>query len=142
MSGSLVRVAVRRELRLPKSGCRYLLENMDWLEEELGDFENDYLVIDCPGWCIFIPCSEIAEEFLCRSDRIVYTPSLLPDSRGQLKPTRGPDMCCLPARIAVHGRQVQILQVRRLSLFLSEARPYLISLSSHLVVSCLPCRLW
>lgn len=28
---------------------RYLLENMDWLEDELGDYENDYLIIDCPG---------------------------------------------------------------------------------------------
>ena len=28
---------------------RYLLENMDWLEEELGDYDNDYLIFDCPG---------------------------------------------------------------------------------------------
>lgn len=28
---------------------RYLLQNMDWLEEELGGFEDDYLIIDCPG---------------------------------------------------------------------------------------------
>ncbi|EKM80352.1 hypothetical protein AGABI1DRAFT_113547 [Agaricus bisporus var. burnettii JB137-S8] len=27
----------------------YLLENMDWLEEELGSFDDDYLIIDCPG---------------------------------------------------------------------------------------------
>jgi len=27
----------------------YLLQNMDWLDEELGEFENDYLLIDCPG---------------------------------------------------------------------------------------------
>ncbi|KAK7049590.1 hypothetical protein VNI00_005621 [Paramarasmius palmivorus] len=27
----------------------YLLENMDWLEEELGGYEDDYLIIDCPG---------------------------------------------------------------------------------------------
>ncbi|KII94800.1 hypothetical protein PLICRDRAFT_149006 [Plicaturopsis crispa FD-325 SS-3] len=27
----------------------YLLQNMDWLEEELGGFDEDYLVIDCPG---------------------------------------------------------------------------------------------
>lgn len=29
--------------------CRYLLQNMDWLDDELGEFENDYLIIDCPG---------------------------------------------------------------------------------------------
>ncbi|KAF8450438.1 ATP-binding protein Fet5 [Boletus edulis BED1] len=27
----------------------YLLENIDWLEEELGGFDDDYLIIDCPG---------------------------------------------------------------------------------------------
>ncbi|KAI0650001.1 GPN-loop GTPase [Trametes meyenii] len=27
----------------------YLLENMDWLDEELGGYEDDFLIIDCPG---------------------------------------------------------------------------------------------
>ncbi|KZW03971.1 ATP-binding protein Fet5 [Exidia glandulosa HHB12029] len=27
----------------------YLLQNMDWFEEELGEYESDYLIIDCPG---------------------------------------------------------------------------------------------
>jgi len=27
----------------------YLLENLDWLDEEIGEFEDDYLIIDCPG---------------------------------------------------------------------------------------------
>ncbi|KYQ92383.1 GPN-loop GTPase 3 [Tieghemostelium lacteum] len=27
----------------------YLVENMDWLVDELGDYEDDYLIIDCPG---------------------------------------------------------------------------------------------
>jgi hypothetical protein len=26
-----------------------LLNNLDWLDEELGSFEDDYLLIDCPG---------------------------------------------------------------------------------------------
>lgn len=30
---------------------RYLLDNMDWLEEELGSYEDDYLIFDCPGRC-------------------------------------------------------------------------------------------
>lgn len=25
------------------------MQNMDWLEEELGGYEDDYLIIDCPG---------------------------------------------------------------------------------------------
>jgi GTPase SAR1 family protein len=28
---------------------RYLLQNMDWFEEEVGEYEDDYLIIDCPG---------------------------------------------------------------------------------------------
>jgi len=27
----------------------YLLENLDWLHESLGDYDDDYLIIDCPG---------------------------------------------------------------------------------------------
>jgi len=27
----------------------YLMQNMDWLDEELGGYEDDYLIIDCPG---------------------------------------------------------------------------------------------
>lgn len=28
---------------------RYLMQNMDWLEEELGGYDDDYLIFDCPG---------------------------------------------------------------------------------------------
>ena len=28
---------------------RYLLNNLDWLDDELGPYEDDYLIIDCPG---------------------------------------------------------------------------------------------
>ncbi|KAI0320231.1 GPN-loop GTPase [Amylostereum chailletii] len=27
----------------------YLLQNMDWLEEEIGEYDDDYLIIDLPG---------------------------------------------------------------------------------------------
>ncbi|KAH8926883.1 GPN-loop GTPase 3 like protein [Atractiella rhizophila] len=27
----------------------YLMENLDWLHDSLGEFEDDYLLIDCPG---------------------------------------------------------------------------------------------
>ncbi len=29
--------------------CRYLMQNLDWLDEELGDYDSDYIIIDCPG---------------------------------------------------------------------------------------------
>lgn len=25
------------------------MQNMDWLEEELGGYEDEYLIFDCPG---------------------------------------------------------------------------------------------
>jgi GPN-loop GTPase len=31
---------------------RYLMQNMDWLEEELGGYEDDYLIFDCPGMLV------------------------------------------------------------------------------------------
>jgi GPN-loop GTPase len=31
------------------SRLRFLLNNLDWLEEEIGAYEDDYLLIDCPG---------------------------------------------------------------------------------------------
>jgi len=37
----------------PNGGLIYamehLLENIDWLLDEIGDFDDDYLIIDCPG---------------------------------------------------------------------------------------------
>ncbi|EGG22743.1 GPN-loop GTPase 3 [Cavenderia fasciculata] len=27
----------------------YLIENMDWFTDEIGDYDEDYLIIDCPG---------------------------------------------------------------------------------------------
>jgi Conserved hypothetical ATP binding protein len=46
-------------------GDRYLMQNMDWLQEELGGFDDDYLVFDCPGEILFTSFH----------DRILFTPS-------------------------------------------------------------------
>jgi GTPase SAR1 family protein len=27
----------------------YLLDNLDWLEESIGTYEDDYIIFDCPG---------------------------------------------------------------------------------------------
>lgn len=45
---------VMDEMKLGPNGglvyCfEYLLENLDWLEDHMGSFEDDYLIIDCPG---------------------------------------------------------------------------------------------
>lgn len=51
---------------------RYLQQNMDWLEEELGGYEDEYLIIDCPGMdhgCMFDP----AEDSLGAGQIELYT---------------------------------------------------------------------
>jgi len=45
---------VMEELQFGPNGgliycLEFLLNNLDWLEEQLGDYSDDYLIIDCPG---------------------------------------------------------------------------------------------
>lgn len=42
------------ELALGPNGAlvycmEYLMENLEWLDDQIGEFDSDYLVIDCPG---------------------------------------------------------------------------------------------
>jgi hypothetical protein len=76
---------------------------MDWLEEEVGEYEDDYLIIDCPGtsdvrilacnffsylgsslrramplraWTLGNAGWLMVHMSSCRSDRALYTPSV------------------------------------------------------------------
>eukprot|EP01090_Pellita_catalonica_P017907 TRINITY_DN5566_c0_g1_i1.p1 TRINITY_DN5566_c0_g1~~TRINITY_DN5566_c0_g1_i1.p1 ORF type:complete len:270 (+),score=30.63 TRINITY_DN5566_c0_g1_i1:682-1491(+) len=45
---------VMKELKFGPNGgliyCMdYLMQNMDWLRDEIGEYSEDYLIIDCPG---------------------------------------------------------------------------------------------
>ncbi|AET39247.1 putative signal sequence-binding GTPase GPN3 Ecym_4170 [Eremothecium cymbalariae DBVPG len=45
---------VMEELNLGPNGSliycfEYLLENLDWLDEEIGEYNDEYLIFDCPG---------------------------------------------------------------------------------------------
>ncbi|SMN22781.1 similar to Saccharomyces cerevisiae YLR243W GPN3 Putative protein of unknown function [Maudiozyma saulgeensis] len=45
---------VMEEMDLGPNGAliycfEYLLQNLDWLDEELGDYNDEYLIFDCPG---------------------------------------------------------------------------------------------
>ncbi|KAN0061097.1 hypothetical protein ACQY0O_006832 [Thecaphora frezii] len=45
---------VMEEMKLGPNGgliyCfEYLLDNLDWLDDELGQYDDDYIIIDCPG---------------------------------------------------------------------------------------------
>lgn len=84
---------------------RYLLQNMDWLEEELGGYEDDYLIFDCPGTISSaLRCQMLS--FVYRSDRTIYTPSVHPEACSGAYTPWLTDMCCLSDRISVHGRQI------------------------------------
>lgn len=87
---------------------RYLLENLDWLHESLGDYDDDYLIIDCPGQSIQLlhsACLNHAAAQLDRPDRTLHP---FPDNDAAGGPThkttRYPIMRNLPTRIPIHGR--------------------------------------
>ncbi|KAG7720496.1 hypothetical protein KL949_001754 [Ogataea haglerorum] len=45
---------VQEELHLGPNGSllycfEFLLDNLDWLDEQIGDYNDDYLIFDCPG---------------------------------------------------------------------------------------------
>lgn len=45
---------VQEELGLGPNGAliycfEFLMENLDWLDEQIGDYADDYLIFDCPG---------------------------------------------------------------------------------------------
>lgn len=90
---------------------RYLLQNMDWLDEELGGFDDDYLIFDCPG--IFqnfmighIEILSRPEFYFDRTNRTVYTPPFPADSCTTPFEARYSDMCRVLARVPVHGRPI------------------------------------
>jgi len=80
------------------------MQNMDWLEEELGGYEDDFLIIDCPGMSPFLLDGNPAEGGKTRTDRVVHPPSVS-SGVGQALESAGPSsMRALSRRIAVHGR--------------------------------------
>lgn len=44
------------------------MENMDWLEEELGGYDDDYLIFDCPGAPLLESCYEYTLSYDNRPD--------------------------------------------------------------------------
>lgn len=45
----MVYTAFYLELMFKVFISRYFVQNFDWLEEKLGDVEDDYILFDCPG---------------------------------------------------------------------------------------------
>eukprot|EP01116_Phalansterium_solitarium_P011088 TRINITY_DN26696_c0_g1_i1.p1 TRINITY_DN26696_c0_g1~~TRINITY_DN26696_c0_g1_i1.p1 ORF type:complete len:303 (-),score=108.05 TRINITY_DN26696_c0_g1_i1:274-1182(-) len=42
----------------------YFLDNLDWFEEQLGDYEDDYLLIDCPGQIELYSHIDVMQRFV------------------------------------------------------------------------------
>jgi cellulose biosynthesis protein BcsQ len=39
------------------------MENIDWLRDELGEYDNDYILIDCPGTFRFFALPALIFQF-------------------------------------------------------------------------------
>lgn len=61
----------RRLIRTNKI-CRYLLENIDWLEEDLDSYEDEFLILDCPGQIELYTHSPIFKEIVSVYSRHGY----------------------------------------------------------------------
>lgn len=84
---------------------RYLLQNMDWLEEEIGEYDNDYLIIDCPGASCLLHTHSIYRlwpEY--RTNRTVHTSSFLPNTGVKSQSDGAANLCCVSPGVAVYGR--------------------------------------
>lgn len=76
---------------------RYLMKNMDWLDEELGGYEDDYLIIDCPGVFPLVLICNPAKGIDTRADRVVHTPPVFTVAGQALRSAGSPRMRALPA---------------------------------------------
>jgi GTPase SAR1 family protein len=92
----LVEVAdVMEEMKLgPNGGLVYamehLLNNMDWLADHLGDYLDDYLIIDCPGQielCTHFPVIRTIVDFLKQQGYFVCSLVLI-DSQFMTTPSK------------------------------------------------------
>jgi hypothetical protein len=71
------------------------MQNMDWLEEELGGYEDDYLIFDCPGAFRF-PLSALQDGIPIvdvRSNRAVHPPPFPTSARARAIPYWPENLC-------------------------------------------------
>lgn len=80
---------------------------MDWLEEELGGFDDEYLIIDCPGnfnsKFLIIATNLIFSE---RPDRTLYAPSISSDACSKPCQDGNQSVRCISNRVTVHGGSI------------------------------------
>lgn len=50
----------------------YLIENIDWLTEQLGDYADDYIIFDCPGQIEIFTHVDVMKSFVQTVERHGY----------------------------------------------------------------------
>ncbi|KCV68494.1 hypothetical protein, variant [Fonticula alba] len=50
----------------------YLLDNFEWMENELDDYQDDYLIIDCPGQIELYTHFPVMKDFVGHLQRLGY----------------------------------------------------------------------
>ena len=93
----------------------YLMNNLDWLQEALGEYDDDFLIIDCPGQSSY-PLSSCSQS--CTHSRAVFRSNRIVHSHSRSPPTRQtphrhdehiPRLRLSP-RVAVYGGFGKVLQ--------------------------------
>ncbi|KAL7720763.1 GPN-loop GTPase 3 [Entamoeba marina] len=91
----------------------YLLENLEWLSEELGDYDDDYLIIDCPGQIELyshLPVMSQIVEFLKRENYMLcgvflVDSQVLTDSSKYVSAV----LCCLSVMSSLEIPHINVL---------------------------------
>jgi len=109
---------VGSELKLGPNGAllycvEFLVNNLEWLEEKLGDYSDDYLIFDCPGQVelyTHVPLMARLGEALQRWDYAVCAVYLL-DSHFVLEPAKfvSGSLSCLSAMLRLGLPHVSLL---------------------------------
>nr|WCZ58785.1 GPN-loop GTPase 3 [Seculamonas ecuadoriensis] len=69
---------VMEEMNLGPNGgllfcMEYLIENMEWFKEELGEYDDDYLIVDCPGQIELYSHVPVMKKFIHELQLLGYT---------------------------------------------------------------------
>lgn len=109
---------VMQELKYGPNGgllycMQYIQQNLDWLEEQIGDYDEDYLIIDCPGQIELYTssnCLRLIIEEIIRWNYNVCGVFLL-DSQFALDASKfvGGTLMCLSAMLQIQLPHVNVL---------------------------------
>ena len=92
---------------------QYLMENMDWFEEQVQDYNDDYLIIDCPGQIELYTHVELMKDFASQMQHWGYRLCVVYviDSHflGDVSKFISASMMCLSAMIRLELPHINII---------------------------------